>query len=98
MLPVALAVNRPACRDDFARLERAIDPTGSDDAEAAADAFVARIERLCETSGSPRRLADLGLDRGRLPWLAENAVGGSLRGNPVPLDPAALLPILERAW
>jgi alcohol dehydrogenase class IV len=98
MLPVALAVNRPACRDDFARLERAIDPTGGDDAEAAADAFVVRIERLCESSGSPRRLADLGLDRGRLPWLAENSVGGSLRGNPVPLDPAALLPILERAW
>lgn len=98
MLPVALAVNRTACRDDFASLERAVDPAASDDPDAAADAFVTRIERLCQSSGSPRRLADLGLAKDRLPWVAEHSVGGSLRGNPVPLDPAALVPILERAW
>lgn len=98
MLPVALAVNRPVCRDDFASLERAIDPAAAHDPDTAADAFVFRITRLCAVAGMPSRLADLGVDRTRLSWLAENSVGGSLRGNPVPLDPAALLPILERAW
>lgn len=98
MLPIAVSVNRPVCRDDFATLERAIDAAASRDPDAAADAFVQRIVRLCDTAGTPRRLADVGLARSRLGWLAENSGGSSMRGNPLELDAAALLPILERAW
>ena len=98
LLPVAVAVNRSACRDDFAAIEQAVDPEADADPERAADAFVARIGRLCDVAGTPRRLADLGLDRSRLDWLAENSGGASMRGNPVTLDPAALRPILERIY
>jgi len=98
MLPLAVATNRPACRDEFAILERAIDARAAADPDAAADAFVRRIDRLCSVAGIPRRLSEVGLDRGRLRWLAENSGGASMRGNPVSLDPAALFPILERAW
>ena len=98
MLPIAIAVNRAACEADFALLEGAIDPDAPHAPEAAADAFTRRIDALCATAGTPRRLADVGLDRGRLAWLAENSGGASMRGNPVTLDPPTLLPILERAW
>jgi len=98
MLPLAVATNRPACRDEFAILERAIDARAAADPDAAADAFVRRIDQLCSVAGIPRRLSEVGLDRGRLHWLAENSGGASMRGNPVSLDPAALFPILERAW
>jgi hypothetical protein len=40
----------------------------------------------------------VGLSRDRLPWLAENSGGASMRGNPVELDPARLLPILESIY
>jgi alcohol dehydrogenase class IV len=98
MLPATVAVNRPACRDDFAMLEQAVDPDAPRDHEAAADAFVGRVERLCDTAGTPRRLAEVGLPRERLSWLAANSGGASMRGNPVSLDPQTLLPILERVW
>jgi alcohol dehydrogenase class IV len=98
MLPVAIAVNRSVCETDFAMLEQAIDSDAPRDPRVAADAFVQRIADLCTTAGTPRRLADVGLSRDRLAWLAENSGGASMRGNPVSLDPQALLPILDRAW
>jgi alcohol dehydrogenase class IV len=64
----------------------------------AAEAFAARIEALCDRVAVPRRLRDLGLARDRLGWLAANSGGTSMRGNPVELDPARLLPILEAAY
>ncbi|NBW96199.1 MAG: iron-containing alcohol dehydrogenase [Planctomycetia bacterium] len=98
MLPVAMRVNEAAARGAFARLERAVDPAGSGDDEALASAFVRRIERLCLEAGAPRRLADVGLARDRIAWLAENSGGASMRGNPAELDPGRLLPILEAAY
>lgn len=98
LLPVAVAVNRSVCENDFALLERAVDPDAPRHTVAAADAFVRRITDLCSTAGIPRRLADVGLSRDRLAWLAENSGGASMRGNPVSLDPQTLLPILERVW
>ncbi len=97
MLPVALRVNEATSRADLALLERAVDAEAGPD-EAAAAAFIARIEALCVVAGTPRRLRDVGLARDRLSWLAANSGGASMRGNPLPLDPAALLPILEAAF
>lgn len=97
LLPVALSVNREACEADFATLERSIDPTAAEDDAVASLAFTTRIEGLCALAGVPRRLAEVGLERGRIGWLAENSGGASMRGNPVELPPEQLRLILE-AW
>ena len=98
LLPIAVRANLAAAEADFAALERAAaggEPRS--DREAAA-AFAARITRLCAAVGVPLRLRDLGLERRRLGWLAENSGGTSMRGNPLQLDPERLLPILEAAY
>lgn len=94
MLRVAMRVNRQAARADFARLERAVDPGAAAADEAAADAFIDRVERLCREAGVPARLADLGFRPDRLDWLAENSGGTSMRGNPRELSGAELRDIL----
>ena len=98
MLPVALRVNAAAAVDDLARLERAVDPRADGTAGVLAAAFVERIEQLCRDAGVPQRLGDVGLAGDRLRWLAEHSGGASMRGNPVELDPARLLPILEGCY
>ena len=91
-------MNAAAAEHDFALLERSIDPAAEGDDRALATAFVQRIERLCHEAGVPQRLSGVGLARDRLRWLAENSGGASMRGNPVELDPARLLPILESIY
>ncbi|GDX94355.1 alcohol dehydrogenase [Planctomycetia bacterium] len=98
LLPVAMRVNRQVAERDLARLERAIDPAAAAADGPAADAFVVRIERLCALVGAPARLRDLGLRRDRIGWLAANSGGASMRGNPVALEAADLLPILEAIY
>jgi alcohol dehydrogenase len=99
MLPVAMRVNATVAERDLATLERAVDPEAIGDADATlAAAFVRRIERLCRAAGVPQRLADVGLARDRITWLAENSGGASMRGNPVELDPARLRPIFDAVW
>jgi alcohol dehydrogenase class IV len=94
MLPTALRLNRAVVADDFAMLERAIDPGASSDDAVAADAFVDRIERLCKIAGLPARLSDLGVGAEQLDWLAENSGGASMRGNPVQLPTPKLRSLL----
>lgn len=97
MLPVALRVNFAEAFLDFAELERAINPSSSCGDRDEAEAFIARIERLCHDAGVPRRLADLGLRPERIEWLAENSRGASMRGNPRELDVDSLRRILVEA-
>jgi alcohol dehydrogenase class IV len=98
MLPVALRVNEPVVQVDLALLERTIDAEAAGDDQRAARAFVERIERLCREAGVPQRLRDIGLARDRVGWLAEHSGGASMRGNPVELDAARLLPILTGCY
>ena len=98
MLPVALRVNAVAAVHDLAALERAVDQAAAGDDGTCAAAFVGRIERLCREAGVPERLAELGLARDRITWLADNSGGASMRGNPVELDPARLRPMLDAVW
>ena len=98
MLPVALRVNAVAAVHDLAALHRAVDPAAAGDDGTCAAAFVGRIERLCREAGVPERLAEVGLARDRIAWLADNSGGASMRGNPVELDPARLRPILDAVW
>ena len=98
MLPVAMRANRGAVEADYAMLERAVDPGASGDDTMAADAFVARITLLCRDSGVPSGLAELGLRRDRIGWLAGNSGGASMRANPVELLPDRLRQVLEAAY
>lgn len=94
MLPAALRVNRNVAEADFASLERAVDDAAPERDADAADAFVERVERLCIEAGVPRRLSQLGVKPDGIAWLAENAGGSSMRGNPVELGPARLRELL----
>lgn len=98
MLPVALRVNFDDAWLDYAELERAIDRSSHRGDRADAEAFVARIERLCCEAGVPQRLSDIGLPADRVEWLAENSRGASMRGNPRDLDTETLRGILQAAW
>lgn len=98
MLPVALRVNRDVAAADLAALEREVDAAAPAADAAAADAFLARIDRLCAAAGTPRRLRDVGLAADRLGWLAAASGGASMRGNPVQLDPPALEAVLAAAY
>lgn len=98
LLPVAVRVNRDIAEHELARLERAIDPGAPAADGPAADSFVGRIGRLCTAVNAPARLRDLGLRRDRIGWLAANSGGGSMRGNPVTISVADLLPILEAVY
>ena len=96
--PIRCGHHRTRADSDLARLERAIDPAAAAADGPAADAFVVRIERLCALVAAPARLRDLGLRRDRIGWLAANSGGASMRGNPVALEAADLLPILEAIY
>jgi alcohol dehydrogenase class IV len=95
MLPVALAANRAVCERDYAALERAIDPRVAVSGAEAADAFVARIEALCERVGVPKSLSALGVERGQLDDLVRGARGNSMDGNPRDIGDAELREMLE---
>lgn len=94
MLPVAMEVNLAAAVDDFAELERLIDPSCRGAAVEAASRFVRRVGKICREAGMPQGLAEVGLARDRVEWLAANSGGGSMRGNPVELSTARLAEIL----
>ena len=98
MLPITLRVNLAEAFLEYAQLERAIEPGSTRGDQADAEAFVARIERLCREAGVPQRLSELGLPADRISWLAENSRGASLRGNPRELDTETLRGILQAAW
>ncbi len=95
MLPAAIRVNLETCAAKYADVERQLDLQASADDLQAAKAFLTRVEQLCDAVAVPRRLSALGVTSSMLPWLAENSGGNSMRGNPVEVTPAMLLPILE---
>jgi maleylacetate reductase len=88
VLPHVVAFNAPALPDEMARLTRALGAAG-DPAGALWDLAVA--------SSVPTSLADLGLTADDLPEAAARGAE-EIKVNPVPVDEAALLGILERAY
>jgi alcohol dehydrogenase class IV len=95
---LALRVNASAAEADFAVLERSIDPLAPSDDAAAARSFVGRVEAICGAAGTPRRLSEVGLERARIGWLAENSGGASMRGNPVELGVEELQGLLAEIY
>lgn len=97
MLPAALHLNLPVRQKELAEIERLFDPEIGID-PVAANAFVDRIESLCESLSIPRRLRDIGVTRDQLPALVTGSRGNSMSGNPRDVSDAKLTQILEEMW
>jgi alcohol dehydrogenase class IV len=95
MLPAAVRVNLEQEASSYAELERRMHAAASREDLAAAAAFLERVEKLCDAVGVPRRLSELGVEPSMIRWLAEHSGGNSMRGNPVPMTPETLTPVLE---
>ena len=96
LLPVALRVNRDACRDQFPLLASALIPGNSsqDPYGAVEQAIVSLLEDL----RIPLQLRELGVAEADLPAIAEGSMGNSMSGNPVPMTPSDVLNVLENCW
>ncbi len=97
LLPVALRVNQQAAQPELARLDAALGNAPLPE-PAAAERLIERVIAICRQAGIPSRLAELGLRRERLDWLAEHSGGNSMRGNPVQLSTPALRDLLESVF
>jgi alcohol dehydrogenase class IV len=97
LLPAALHVNLPVCTRQFAELERLFDPE-AEHHTVAANAFIDRIEALCEQLEVPSRLRDLGVQQSQLADLVTGSRGNSMSGNPRELSDAKLTQILNELW
>jgi alcohol dehydrogenase class IV len=95
MLPAAVRVNLEQEASSYAELERRMHAAAPREDHAAAAAFLERVEKLCDAVGVPRRLSELGVEPSMIRWLAEHSGGNSMRGNPVPMTPETLTPVLE---
>ena len=97
MLPSALNWNLPVRTRELAELERLFDADAGID-PIAANAFVDRIETLCETLAIPKRLRDIGVHRDQLPLLVSGSRGNSMSGNPREIRDDKLADILHEMW
>lgn len=97
LLPTALHVNMPVRTREFAELERLFDPDVGQDI-VAANAFVDRIESLCELLEVPSRLRDLGVRQDQLAELVPGSRGNSMSGNPREISDDKLAQILDSLW
>jgi alcohol dehydrogenase class IV len=89
VLPHAVAFNAPVLPVEMARLAEALGTPGEDPAGSLWD--------LATASNVPTSLAALGLERDQLPEAAGRAAA-EITDNPRPVDEAALLGLLERAF
>ncbi len=102
MLPAALRANRDVACAELATLERSVaQPSYTGDSrlpneESAADAFISRIERICQTIGIPRRLSDVGVQSEQIPALVAQSRGNSMSGNPRDLSNEELAEIMVK--
>ncbi|MEK6262365.1 MAG: iron-containing alcohol dehydrogenase [Planctomycetota bacterium] len=97
MLPAALQLNLPVRTRELADLERLFDPEVGID-PVAANAFVDRIESLCESLNIPARLRDIGVKHDQLAALVPGSRGNSMSGNPRDVSDQKLAEILEAMW
>ncbi|OYU46350.1 MAG: alcohol dehydrogenase, partial [Burkholderiales bacterium PBB4] len=91
LLPTVMRFNAAACGPQLAEVAAAL----GDAHTPAAD----QIEALIASLGLPTRIGQLGIDRARLPVIAEKALANPwVRSNPQPLtDVAGVLGVLESA-
>ena len=97
MLPAALNLNLPVRTRELADLERLFDPEVGID-PVAANAFIDRIESLCESLNIPARLRDIGVKHEQLAALVPGSQGNSMSANPRYVSDHKLAQILEEMW
>lgn len=92
LLPTVMRWNAAHCAVPLAEVAAAL----GDASRPAAD----QVQALIAALGLPTRIGELGIDRSRLPVIAEKGLANPwVRTNPRPIDRAAqLLEILEGAW
>lgn len=96
MLPAALRVNRHVRQSELAELAHLLVGRGpSSTPDAAVDALIEAVERLCDEVGVPRRLSQVGVRPEQISAIVQSARGSSMSGNPRELSDAELTAILE---
>jgi len=95
MLPAALRINRVVRRKEIAGLWSLVDEQSPIDEDAAADRFIAYIERLARQIGVPSRLSQIGVVANQIPALIQGSRGNSMDGNPRNVSDEELRRLLE---
>ncbi len=96
MLPTALRVNAQVCQVELARLAQDVFDIGpSKRQEDDVAELINRVETLCDESGAPRRLSQLGVTADRIPAIVKSSRGSSMSGNPRQLSDHELTALLE---
>lgn len=93
VLPYVMTYNRPLREAEMAEIGAALGVgRGGQSAGAAAEAAIAEVTRIFDAIGISPSLKTLGLDRDKLDWTAEQALGISrlIKNNPRPLDLTAM--------
>src|SRR5436309_3127109 len=102
MLPQVVRFNgqEPAALQAYAQLASAPEiACVSDGLPEALDALVAYLEMLLDTAGMPRSLADCGVERSKIPALAEEAAQQwTASFNPRPIDAQDFVDLYEAAF
>ncbi|WP_295855575.1 iron-containing alcohol dehydrogenase [uncultured Xylophilus sp.] len=100
VLPHVLRFNIAAAPDHYAALADALQPGGSGEVPARAEAFVAGVEALIAATRLPMRLRDHGVAEDMLPTLAADAMQQTrlLVNNPREMTEADALAIYRQAF
>jgi alcohol dehydrogenase class IV len=98
MLPTALRVNRQVSCNQLAALARVVLGGNHRSDEAAADAFIDKIDELCATVNVPRNLSSLGVGKDQIPAIVAGSRGNSMNGNPRDVSDEELTSRLEQIF
>ncbi len=98
MLPAALRANRKVSEARLAELGQLICAESFADDQAAAEAFIRRINAIIAEIKIPTRLNQLGVKREQIPALVVGSHGNSLSGNPREISDSELTELLSSMW
>ena len=101
MMPYVMEFNRNYCEQELVDIGQAmgLDLKGHS-LEQQTDATIDAVARLFADIGIPRTIADLGVAKGQLSQVAEQAMGSVrlIKNNPRPLDPVSMAVLVEAAF
>lgn len=96
MLPTALRVNAEVCQVELARLAHDVFDIGpSNCLEDDVAELIDRVDTLCDETGAPRRLSQLGVTADQIPAIVKSSRGSSMSANPRQLSDHELAALLE---
>ncbi|MBB3664433.1 alcohol dehydrogenase [Prauserella sediminis] len=96
MLPHVMRFLEPVTAEHQARMARALAAVQGDEEDLSA---AARLERILDDLGVPRRVSDFGVGRDKMQGVAHAALGDMVvRESPRTVDEAAIYSLLEAVW